>query len=131
MNLNNKVVAVKIENDDKITLKLDNGSVFLMSLDAECCSHSHFEDLSIAEARNFVGRNLKRVAEVCSKSDEGGWFDDESQFASYHALKFTFADGEEVLDWRNESNGYYDGTARCYIITPDGKKSEVDLEFDQ
>lgn len=100
---------------ETITLTLADGRLVTLKLDSECCSSSHFERLSVEEAKTLVGQRLLAIEHVesalenryCPDNDDP--YTNTSGHIKYHALKITTDQGVMVLDWRNDSNGYYDG----------------------
>lgn len=92
-----------------------------LGLDAECCSSSFFEEFSLKDAESLVGRDLLSISEVSWTEKECAPKYQDS--VENHAIKVVTDDLTVVLDWRNESNGYYGGTCTMRV---DGRI--VDLE---
>lgn len=88
---------------DLIRLISPEGDMIDLILEAECCSRSFFEVRSVSDLESLVGQTLLHLEPVESSyisSDE----------IRCHAL-LVFTDQRSItVDWRNESNGYYDGS---------------------
>jgi len=109
--------------DEVIALAAEDGRVVELKLTGDCCSGSYFEEQSIKDAQTLVGQTLFNIENAESArpyvkaaygyTDEktDNWVDGTDAI-HYHCLKLTTDQGVTVLDWRNESNGYYDGTCR-------------------
>lgn len=97
---------------DGLVFELDDGRRVVLSLDGDCCSGSYFEERSVEDAHSLVGEELRAIAHASSRlADVTSEYGDLTQ---YHAVKITTDKQEVVIDWRNESNGYYDGW--CDVI---------------
>lgn len=119
----NKITSVKLNQgpDDTVvdrrrytellTLTLDDGKLVHLAIDGDCCSSSYFEENSVKDAYGLVGQTLVNIEHVSSALNDK---DEESVCTKYHAIKITTDKEVVVLDWRNESNGYYDGT--CEVL---------------
>lgn len=115
-------------------LWLADGSAWEFTLDADCCSHSAFTVEGLAALKELTGSTILEVEDrdggvtgeanethEASKGDVPAWAhnynDDYCQ--SWHFLVFKTDRGHVTVDWRNESNGYYDGS--CYL-NPSAKR---------
>lgn len=97
--------------DDDVVLELDRGKLTLR-LTADCCSTSYFAD--VKQFDPLVGATIFDLEE----RDLGEVENPESECTKAHCLVFTTNRGHETIDWRNDSNGYYDGTV---IMTVGGE----------
>lgn len=92
--------------DDMVYLTLEDNKRVVLRLEGDCCSRSYFKD--DAELRALVGAGKITSAELrelgALESDTGG------DVTRCHALVITTEKGSFTIDWRNDSNGYYDGT---------------------
>jgi len=107
-----KIVSVNVganaDGVEEMTLRNELGQEVKLTLHGDCCSGSFFEALSVADAKALVGQELRQIATLKSSSiEDHGEMD--HLVCRYHAIKITTDQGVTVLDWRNESNGYYDG----------------------
>lgn len=99
---------------ETITLALEDGTEVHLKLTADCCSSSYFEPRCLAEVRALVGQSLVSVENIepvtVGRAEDVAEPDDRQRgYYKYHAVKITTNRETVVLDWRNESNGYYDG----------------------
>lgn len=92
---------------DGVVITSTDGREVVLSLDGDCCSSSYFEENSLADLQSIVGEKLEKFEEVGARKSDNN--DDYDNSTVYHALKVTTDKQELVVDWRNESNGYYDG----------------------
>lgn len=103
--------SVSVDSDSGSISSIDGRNIRIF-LDADCCSSSYFEDFSSAELQGLVGEILTKIEHVESRMND---IDDDANGSTvirYHGLKLTTNKQEIVVDWRNESNGYYDGTCK-------------------
>lgn len=109
-----KVVAAAVQpgNHHLAVLAFAGGGRLELELDGDCCSHSYFVEpaqfgellgatIQAAEERDGVG-----VLDPPPRPEEP-FYDDQ---LSPHFLVFTTDKGHVTIDWRNSSNGYYDGS---------------------
>jgi hypothetical protein len=96
----------KVTTDDSCTyavIETEDGEITL-KLTAACCSNSYFEERSVDDLKELVGKTIVKMEYVSS-----GRTDFEEGLTKYHALQITTEDGVLTVDWCNESNGYPDG----------------------
>jgi len=105
------IAGVVVATDDTMTITFTNGQEAVLHLDANCCSVSYFEEHSMTEAKELIGRTLTAVRHVESALVH-------TDTILYHAIELITDAGVTTLDWRNESNGYYDGS--CEVRLPPG-----------
>lgn len=95
-------------------LLLEDGRTLTLDLYGDCCSHSFFTDGD--QFNELVGSTIwaiderdgmsdPTIGDVKTVLDEN----DNAESISWHFLVFTTDKGHVTLDWRNDSNGYYDG----------------------
>lgn len=86
---------------------------FCFATDADCCSNTWVEHFS--GIGNLLGRQIVSIDDL-DMPEQPEWEDAERRrgnhldVVSYYGLKFTTSAGEAVLDYRNDSNGYYGGS---------------------
>ena len=114
-----KVIAVSVQ-DDVAYLVLESGRVAVLTLEGDCCSSSSFTPEGMAAFNELIGATITAVEQRGNESPE--WQRREEACAarhppsdvdSWHFLVFITDRGHVTIDWRNSSNGYYDGS-----ITP-------------
>lgn len=88
-----------------VLLDLSDGRKLELSLDADCCSNSYFTD--VTQFAELAGRTILEAEER-----DGDGFEEKNSGNSIrpHFLVFKTDGGHVTIDWRNASNGYYDGT---------------------
>lgn len=102
----------RVENDGTpIVLHFEDGGKLIVDLEGDCCSRSYFSPEGLADAKQLEGSKILSVEEVGEASGMHGPYDHghQDQSTLWHFLKFTTDKGHVTLDWRNDSNGYYDG----------------------
>lgn len=112
--INRTVVAVKA-SDDGARIDFTDGSAVQLELYGDCCSLSFFTDTK--QFDEIVGAKLLAV----EQRDGEGFDDPKVEHVSPHFLVFTTDRGHVTIDWRNESNGYYDGWIEVKPLAVAGK----------
>lgn len=104
------ITAVYIDKN-KHALRFDLGPVdsLIARADADCCSHTWIESLDAPEV--LVGSPVLEVSDLDlpdrpdQNKDEGSC----GEVTAHYGCQITTAKGRCVIDYRNESNGYYGG----------------------
>ena len=103
-----------LEKDgSEITFQLKDGTTVRLLAEGDCCSNSWIENIDNEDA-------LK--GKVTAVEDIDMPFlghiptakHNPVQFIKYYGLKITTENGEAILDYRNDSNGYYGGNLLLY-----------------
>lgn len=92
------------ENKEKITFKFQDGTQRILGVEGDCCSTSWVEHMDIPD--NLEDQRIVEIIENRSEEEisEAGWL------RSYQT-KFVTDKGNIIsLEYRNESNGYYEGS---------------------
>lgn len=100
---------------DNLLIESEDGRIFRLDLNGDCCSSSYFESQGVKEAQELVGETLVGVDQATSAIPDND--NDGGDATRYHAVVLRTNQSTITLDWRNESNGYYDGW--CSITLPD------------
>lgn len=104
-----EIVSYRLNDDGtEMVLTFSDGSAAIFAPEGECCSHSWIEsiddetvlrgkvlgieDIDMPDLGNVDGERHKGVQEV-----------------RYYGMKITTEHGRAVVDYRNDSNGYYGG----------------------
>jgi hypothetical protein len=109
------VVLDKYDDErDSVELQFDNGDTASVYLTGDCCSRSHFTDPK--QFDELVGATIQAV----EHRDGPVTGEEDREVQKWHFLVFVTDRGHVTLDWRNDSNGYYDGdvTVRYEVATP-------------
>lgn len=89
-------------------LVLSNGMTLRCEVEGDCCSRSYFTEED--QFKELEGAIIHDVEERHGKSHDGLNDAPDADCTRWHFLVFTTNRGHVTIDWRNESNGYYDGT---------------------
>lgn len=121
------------DRDSTIALYLDNGKAFEFRLEEDCCSTSAFTNEAFEEAFMLIGAEVKYVEHREGGSTGYRRGEDKpvgertaalslqyppSESDSWHFIVFATDKGHVTLDWRNMSNGHYDGSCAVVEIAP-------------
>lgn len=108
----NTIKEVKVgKYGSAVTLLLESGKEVQLNLQGDCCSGSYFEDNSCDEMEGLVGEELRSIERASARIEDK---EVEYTVSKYHALKITTDKSSLTVDWRNDSNGYYDGWCEVY-----------------
>lgn len=100
-----KIVAVRLASDKKaIRFDVEGGESIVARADGDCCSSSWIEALDTPGL--LIGGTVTAVEDI-DMPDLGS--PDECDVIAYYGCKITTDKGACVIDYRNESNGYYGG----------------------
>lgn len=97
--------AIKIADDKKAILFVTNDGDVIAKADGDCCSSTWIEHVELP-ALGFPA--LVISVDDLNMPDLGS--PDEYSSIAYYGCKITTDKGEIVIDYRNESNGYYGGS---------------------
>lgn len=110
--LDGKVIQqVRIADDKKAILFVTDKGEVIAKCDGDCCSSTWIEHLSLP-AYGLPARVIS--VENLNMPDLGS--PDEYDVIAYYGCKIVTDKGDLVIDYRNESNGYYGGN----LSWPDG-----------
>lgn len=107
------IIENVIATDHRLTLVATSGHQVEVELDGDCCSHSFFDDHSKLDARGLMGERLMSIEDSGRTGPEVDPIAvvNDAESTEYHALIVKTDKQSITVDWRNESNGYYGGTA--------------------
>ncbi len=103
-----KTISEVYQTDDQHGLKfiLSDGTEVIAKTDADCCSHTWIENVENPEA--LIGSPVTLVENLNLRpNQQDGEYGDLIQF---YGCKINTSKGTCVIDFRNESNGYYGGS---------------------
>lgn len=100
------ITAVHLASDKKaLRFDVEGSDPIVVRADGDCCSSTWIESLDTPEL--LVGGTVVAIEDLSMPvGDDDG--DDEGVIA-YYGCKITTTKGACVIDYRNESNGYYGG----------------------
>ena len=101
-----KIIAAFLA-EDKMALRFDleGGEKIIVKTDGDCCSHTWIEYIEMPE--NLLGMVIA-VEEV--EMPEKDYDKEKFECISFYGCKIHTEKGSCLLDYRNESNGYYGGS---------------------
>lgn len=98
------ITRIDRPDDETLVLHLQSGRTARLTTEGDCCSHSWIEGIDDTSA--LLGK-IQEVEEMDNvQVDQEDEYGDLIQF---YGLKITTDKGRCVIDYRNESNGYYGG----------------------
>lgn len=98
------IQALKIADDKEALLFVTDEGEVIARCDADCCSHTWIEHIELP-ALGFPAKVL--AVDDLEMPDLGDM--EGRDVVSYYGCKISTDKGEIVIDYRNESNGYYGG----------------------
>jgi len=100
------IINAKIANDDKAILFVTDHGEIVAKADGDCCSSSWIEHVELP-ALGFPAKVIE-VLDI-EMPNAAGAADNEDDLLQIYGLKISTDKGDFVIDYRNESNGYYGG----------------------
>lgn len=101
-----KIVDVKIAEDNLAMLFVcESGDELVVRVDADCCSYTWIESVELPA----LGFPFTVIA--CDDLDinKEPLENEEYEYLQFYGAKITTDKGDMVIDYRNDSNGYYGG----------------------
>lgn len=98
---------------EELKLIAADGQVCRIQLYGDCCSHTFFDEDAKLDVRDCLGHELKMLEEIGEQPGREAYPDSDFSTAFY-GLRIVTDKGDFVIPFRNESNGYYGGTADVY-----------------
>lgn len=100
------ITAVWLAEDRK-AIRFDAGEEQIVArCDGDCCSSTWIENIEAPEA--LIGSPVLAAADLAMPDRE--YDHDKFEVLAFYGFKITTAKGDCVIDYRNESNGYYGGS---------------------
>lgn len=99
------ITAIEIAEDQKALRFVLTDGECVVNVDGDCCSSTWIEHIELP-ALGFPAQVVSVEDLNMSRPDEGEHGDSVTAF---YGCKVTTDRGEIVIDYRNESNGYYGG----------------------
>lgn len=121
--LGKRILALKTDVEKQNILFETSEGIFCYSTAGECCSSSwieHFEGI-----QSLMGEIISAIEEI-DLSERPDPTPENHDCLRIYGYKFTTDKGHAVLDFRNDSNGYYGG----YIVTGDDSNATIPLVAD-
>lgn len=101
------IVGMKISAEkDALLFEVEGGGQLMAIVDGDCCSTSWVEAVELPA----LGFPFTITAvENLELNKDGVWNEDGYEFVQFYGSKVSTDKGDMVIDYRNESNGYYGG----------------------
>lgn len=99
---------IKIAEDKMAILFITDSGKIIANADADCCSYTWIEHIELA---SFPAKVIS--VEDLEMPDLGSL--EGCDVVAYYGLKITTDKGNIIIDYRNDSNGYYGGN----LVFPD------------
>ena len=104
-----KIVGVDLADDKKaVRFRLSGGEEIVAKCDAECCSRTYIEDINLPV--QGLPAIVLSVDDVGLSYNEVRTDDLDDDVTQFYACKIATTSGEILIEYRNESNGYYGGS---------------------
>lgn len=95
--------VTKNENDDEITFEGNDGKIYKMYHDQDCCESVFIEDIN-GELDWLVGTPILQAEEVTNSENSKCKYDESFTWTFYN---FATIKGYVTIRWYGSSNGYY------------------------
>ena len=102
------ITELLIAKDRQSLLFKTTGGDVVVQTDADCCSYTWIEHVEIP-ALGFPAAVLA-IEDLCMPGQPESTFNKDTDVLAYYGCKITTDRGEIVIDYRNDSNGYYGGS---------------------
>lgn len=101
------ITGVQIADDKKaLRFEVAGGEPIVAKCDGDCCSRTWIESVEGADA--LPGEEVLAVEDIAMPGQE--YDEDKFECLQFYGCKITTKRGACVIDYRNESNGYYGGS---------------------
>lgn len=102
-----KIVEMKIAADKEAMLFVaESGERLVVAVDADCCSSTWIEGVEMPA----LGLPFTVLAVDDLDMGKDALSDDEFECLQFYGAKIITDKGDMIIDYRNESNGYYGGS---------------------
>lgn len=124
-----RVSYFDIGNNDNLVFEVEDGRLFILYHDQDCCESVSLEDV-VGDLNDLVGSPILE-AECVSNIPEQGWVEDADAQTEYEDsftwtyYKFATIKGHVNLRWYGSSNGYYSESVQELVVKPLEVKPDV------
>jgi len=103
------ITAVHLAEDRRaIKFEFEEGSPIIARCDGDCCSYTWIEEIEGPE--QLIGSRVRDVKDIEIPKDVPSNYWSNTDVVRYYSLKISTDKGDTILDYRNNSNGYYGGS---------------------
>lgn len=100
-----KIIGYSLDSDRQVLrFDIDHGDPVVLEAEGDCCSHTWIESIDAPD--NLLG--VVQSAEQIDMPDLGDM--PGCEVVRYYGLKIVTDKGHVVIDYRNDSNGFYGGS---------------------
>ena len=104
--IGNVLTGIKIAEDrEALLLQFEDGEA-VVRCDGDCCSTTWVESVELP-ARGFPA--VIQSIEDLDMGKPDSWEEPDKECVAFYGCKIVTDNGDIVIDYRNESNGYYGG----------------------
>lgn len=103
-----KLIGMKIANDREAILFQTTDGEIVVQVDADCCSYTWVEHIEMP-ALGFPA-TVVSVDDLEMPEGKPSTFHTDPDSLEFYGCKIVTDKGEIVIDYRNDSNGYYGGS---------------------
>lgn len=115
--LEGKVLAKVIEEDESITFETADGDTYVMYHDQDCCESVTVEDVA-GEFVDLIGEPILMAEEVTETGEHSDWGDTFTW--TFYKLATMF--GYVTIRWYGSSNGYYSESVDFVKLTKNNER---------
>lgn len=94
---------------DQLTIAAEDGRKLEINLHGDCCSSTFFDDDARMDVADCLGHTLLKIQE--GGELPGRTVYEDSDVEAYYSLHITTNKADFHIPFRNDSNGYYGGSA--------------------
>jgi hypothetical protein len=105
----------KEDNDDRIIFTTDEGEVFSMHHDQDCCEWVYIEDIC-GELDDLIGSPIVLAQETSNSDDPMPLQEYSDEYYTWTFYNLATAKGHVTLRWYGSSNGYYSESVDLHKI---------------
>ena len=104
------ITAYELEKSgDYIVFTMNDGSMVRLNAYGDCCSTTWIESLDAPDALLGTVKDVREI-DMPDRGNIDGKRHKDVHIVQYYGIKITTNKGRCVIDYRNDSNGYYGGS---------------------